>query len=153
MTADIIDLGSRRQAKTFVGTHVEPPLVPSSEVLSIFSDKLFRLPFVTLPAEECADWGEFWDRTTMWNDEPTEDGGSDYRRGRRYAREAVAAIVSDKAIPRGLELVVNRMIKRAFSRRGPAGRICRQLSSAEDGFLRELCLIAVEAVRQKGMPT
>jgi hypothetical protein len=93
------------------------------------------------------DWGEFWKHTIMWNDEPTGKGHVDYARGRRYAQEVIKAIVDDNAIPRELEMVVDAMIERGFRRRGPSGRLCRQLSSAEQGFLMELCSIAVEASR------
>ena len=43
-----------------------------------------------------------------------------------------------------LEIVVERMIEGAFRRRGPKGKLCRGLSSAENGFLQGLCEIAVK---------
>jgi hypothetical protein len=175
MSDDIIDLASRRSAKTLAAINQRAmlvvsaaeraaqqqrmpapdnaPLVYGAGVDTLFSAALFRMPFVALPTEECASWGEFWDRTSMWTDEPTKDASADYHRGLRYAQEAIAAIVAERAIPRGLEMIVEHMMRRAFARRGPAGRLCRQLSSAESAFLQQLCRIAVEAVRQNGMPT
>lgn len=90
------------------------------------------------------------EQTTLWNDEPTGDG--DYRRGRQYARDAVAAIIRDGVCSRNLEQVVDAIVERGFRRRGPGGGLRRQLSAAEAAFLDELCRIAVEAVRQNGMP-
>src|SRR5262249_2075157 len=43
----------------------------------------------------------------------------------------------------GVQIVVEHMMRRAFRRRGPRGRLCRQLSSTETAFLAELCKIAV----------
>ena len=146
---EIVEFPSR---KSTIPPPSSVPIATGSPLRQLHSETLFALPFVTLPAVECASWAEFWDRATIWNDEPTEDASADYWRGRRYGREAVAATIADGATPRGLEIVVEHIIKRGFSRRGPAGRLCRQLSSAEHGFLTELCQIAVEAVRQKGMP-
>jgi hypothetical protein len=117
-------------------------------LFNIHSRSLLALPFVTLPSETCEDWGEFWKRTTMWNDEPTDCGYVDFSRGRRYAREAVAAIISDGAHWRDLELVVDAILHRGFSRRGPGGRLCRQLSTAETAFLHELCRIAIEVKQE-----
>jgi hypothetical protein len=150
MSANIIDLASRQQARALHGLGCERP--SPANLFSIHSPSLLSLPFVTLPLEQCADWGEFWKRTTMWNDEPTDKGHLDFARGRRYAREAIAALIEDGAQSRGLEMVVDTILDRGFSRRGPGGRLCRQLSWAETAFLHELCKIAVEAVRQKGMP-
>jgi hypothetical protein len=123
----------------------EGPVIPSDRPLH--SERLLLLPFVTRPSapEHYEDWGQFWKHAIMWNDEPTGSHLDDYARGRDYAREAIKAIVDDDAIPRGLQQVVEAIIERGFSRRGPSGRLCRQLSSAERSFLRELCTIAVEA--------
>jgi hypothetical protein len=98
---------------------------------------------VTLPERpgECTDWGDFWRQTTLWNDEPT--GNGDHARGRQYARDAILAIRADNATSRTLQMIVEAMIERAFKRRGKAGRLCRQLSWAEIGFLNEICRIAV----------
>jgi len=80
----------------------------------------------------------------MWNDEPTDNSCADYHRGRKYAQAAVEALVTERVRTRQLEIVVERMIEGAFRRRGPKGALCRRLSSAEHGFLQELCKIAVE---------
>jgi hypothetical protein len=107
-------------------------------------------PAARVPAAEYTCWGDFWKRTVMWNDEPTEDSCADYQRGRGYAREAVAAIVKDAALSRSLRIVVETILERAFRRRGPRGGLCRQISSAEDGFLTELVDIAVAGARHLG---
>jgi hypothetical protein len=151
MSADIIELAARQQVKVLRdlaalsnrGCDQPSP----GKLFKVHSRSLLALPFVTLPTEEC-DWREFWKRTSMWNDDPTGVAHVDWSRGRRYAREAITAIISDGASPRNLEMVVDAIIERGFRRRGPGGRICRQLSSAETGFLHELCEIAVETTRQ-----
>lgn len=150
MTAEIINLTSRHNAKALDGiAERDNPAEDNSGsfFFNIHSRSLLALPFVTLPLQKCEDWGDFWKRTTMWNDDPTKEGHVDHRRGREYARQAIAALIKDGARSRGLEMVVDHMIERAFRRRGPGGRLCRQLSSAETGFLHELCEIAVEASR------
>lgn len=114
---------------------------------AVHSKSLFQLPFVTVPSEEVADWREFWKRTTMWNVQPTDDGSSDYHKGKKYAQDAIAAIIKDGAIPRNLEQVLRSMIESGFRRRGPTGQLCRRLGSAESGFIDELCKVAVEASR------
>lgn len=106
-----------------------------------FSESYFRLPFVTLPAEEFATWGEFWERVDMWNDKPTANGCEDYQRGRRYARSAIEAIRQERATSRCLEITIERMLEGAFRRRGPKGKLCCQLSSAEQAFLQEVCRV------------
>jgi hypothetical protein len=98
---------------------------------------------VTLPEEPGDNWGEFWERVDMWNDKPTDNACADYHRGRKYAQAAVEAIVAERASNRQLEIVVERMIEGAFRRRGLKGKLCRGLSSAEQGFLKGLCKIAV----------
>jgi hypothetical protein len=77
--------------------------------------------------------------------QPTSNGCADYQRGRQYARAAVEAIVTDDATIRQLEIVVKGLIDGAFRRRGPGGRLCRQLSSSEQAFLQELCRLAVDS--------
>lgn len=106
----------------------------SWEFAKTYSDSFFEFPFVTLPSEKCATWGEFWKRVVMWNDEPTGNECADYQRGRRHARDAIEVIRKENACPRGLEIVVERMIERAFRRRGPKGALCRNLSSADRLF-------------------
>jgi hypothetical protein len=117
--------------------------VPNDYFTQLFSMSFFKLPFVTLPQEACDDWGEFWKRVVMWNDEPTGNVCADYHCGRKYAQAAVEALVTERAGTRQLEIVVERMIEGAFRRRGPKGKLCRGLSSAEQGFLQGLCKIAV----------
>jgi hypothetical protein len=117
--------------------------VPNDYFTHLFSKSFFKLPFVTLPQDPGDDWGEFWERVDMWNDEPTDNASADYHRGKKYAMAAVEALVTDRVGTRQLEIVVERMIERAFRRRGPKGALCRRLSSAEEGFLLELCKIAV----------
>jgi hypothetical protein len=151
MTADIIHLASRQQTKALCGLPTPSEVISGSPGMLSYahSPSLFALPFVALPSQECSDWGEFWKRTTMWNDDPTGAAGHvDYSRGKRYAREAIVAIISDGASPHSLTMVVDAIVDRGFKRRGPGGRPCRVLSSAEEGFLHELCEIAVEAARQ-----
>jgi hypothetical protein len=46
--------------------------------------------------------------------------------------------------PRGLEIIVEQMIEKAFRRRGRKGALCRKLSSSEGAFLTEICRIAVK---------
>ena len=94
--------------------------------------------------------GQFWKQTVMWNDEPTDDQCADFARGRRHACLAIEALRTERICSRQLETIVERMIERAFRRRGPAGRPCRQLSSSEQGFLKELCRVAVEIELSKG---
>jgi len=118
--------------------------VPNDYFTHLFSKSFFKLPFVTLPQDPGDDWGEFWERVDMWNDEPTGNSCTDYHRGRKYAQAAVEALVTDRVSVRQLEIVVERMIEGAFRRRGPKGKLCRGLSSAENGFLQGLCEIAVK---------
>jgi hypothetical protein len=118
--------------------------VPDDYFTQHFSMSFFKLPFVTLPQEPGDDWGEFWERVVMWNDEPTDNSCADYHRGRKYAQAAVQALLTDRPRSiRQLEILVESMIEGAFRRRGPKGALCRKLSSAEHGFLQELCNIAV----------
>jgi len=107
---------------------------------TLFSETYWTLPFVTMPTEECGSWAEFWKRAVMWNDEPTDDQHADFWRGRRYAFLAIEAIRKDKTCGRQLEITVKRMIEGAFRRRGPSGKLCRNLSVAEKGFIDFLCL-------------
>ncbi len=120
-----------------------PTNVPNTSGWPIFGPSLFALPFVTLPTEQCSEWGEFWRKTVMWNDDPTTDGCADHQRGKEYARMAVAAILHDRASSRGLEITVAALVERALRRRGPAGKLCRQVSSAETAFLYELCQMVI----------
>jgi hypothetical protein len=148
--SNVIDISSRYNAKALEGiAQRDNPVEDNSGAFffDIHSRSLLALPFVTLPLQKCDDWEDFWKRTSMWNDDPTKEGCVDHRRGRDYARQAIAALIKDGARSRGLEMVLDHMIDRAFKRRGPGGRLCRQLSSAETGFLHELCEIAVEASR------
>jgi hypothetical protein len=107
---------------------------------TLFSQTYWTLPFVKLPAEKCESWGEFWKCAVMWNDEPTDDKHADFSRGRRYAFLAIEAIRKDKTCGRQLEITVDTMIEGAFRRRGPSGKLCRNLSVAEQGFIDFLCL-------------
>jgi hypothetical protein len=106
----------------------------------LYSNTFFRLPFVTLPENVPADWGEFWKQTDMWNEAAS---AASYKEGKEYGRLAVAAIRKDDSCDRQLEIVVDRMIEQAFRRRGPNGKLCRGLSSSEKGFLNALCNAAV----------
>ena len=107
------------------------------------SETFFQLPFVTLPEEPAASWGEFWRATEMWNAAPEGKPHEDSARGRQYARMAIEAIQQDSASGRQLELTVERMIERAFNRRGKGGRLCRQLDYAAHGFIAEICKAAL----------
>src|SRR5712671_2734340 len=135
ITGQIIDFASRYQSKVLHGLTTGTVPAPSSDN----SSSLLALPFVTLPADLPNDWGEFWRQTTLWNDEPTGQAHIDYKRGRQYARDAIAAIIKDGCRSRNLEMVVEALVNRGFHRRNPGGRLCRKLSSAEEGFLFELC--------------
>jgi hypothetical protein len=112
----------------------------------IYADGLFALPFVTMPSEEddFESWGAFWKSVDMWNDKPTDKSHVDYARGRDYARAAINATLKENASSRGLEIIVERMIEKAFRRRGRKGALCPKLSSSEEAFLTEICRIAVE---------
>jgi hypothetical protein len=122
---------------------------PNDYFTHLFSKSFFRLPFVTLPEDPGDCWGEFWKRVDMWNDKPTDNSCTDYHRGRKYAEAAVEALSTERVSTRQLEIVVERMIERAFRRRGPKGKLCRGLSSAEHGFLMGLCKIAVKGRARK----
>jgi hypothetical protein len=125
---------------------------------TLFSRTYWTLPFVTMPAEECDSWGEFWKRVVMWNDERTDDSYADFWRGRKYAFLAIEAIGKDKTGGRQLEITVKSMIEGAFRRRGPSGKLCRDLSSAEQGFIDFLCLAITrpaycrEQAKRQGWP-
>lgn len=142
--SNVIDFASRQRPKP---TPVAFSLQISGARGNLHSDSLFQLPFVTLPAGEVTDWRDFWDRATLWNDQPTDDAGEDYHRGRRYAEAAIRSIIKDDAIHHDLVLVVQRMIEGGFRRKGKGGRLCRSLASSEEGFIDALCKIAVEASR------
>jgi hypothetical protein len=142
MDSNVIEFRSR--AARSVRPQSEDDDAPTVGATKLFSGAFFALPFVTLPSEECGSWGEFWERVVMWNDEPTDNACTDYHRGRKYAKAAVEALVTERVSCRQLEIVVDRMIEGAFRRRGPKGALCRKLSSAEHGFLQGLCKIAVE---------
>jgi hypothetical protein len=130
-------------------TTLPPEDMPMASPLlwHLHSLALFDLPFVTLPAMEFTSWRDFWKHTVMWNDEPTDNRCDDYQRGRRYAREAVAAIVKDGAQPRSLQIVVKTILERAFRRRGPRGGLCRHSHRPRKAFLNELVDIAVAGAR------
>lgn len=133
--AAIVDPGAGAQVIAF------PDPVPAAQSQrSLYSDAFFRLPFVTLPETAPAQWGEFWKVTVMWNEAAA---AATYQDGVRYARDAVTAICQDGVGARQLEIVVERMIEQAFRRRDAAGKLCRQLSSSEQGFLTALCRSAV----------
>lgn len=141
--SNVIDFASRQRARATpasIGLQI-----PGAR--KIHSDSLFALPFVTLPPGKFTDWSDFWDQTKLWNDEPTDDPSEDYHRGRRYAEDAIGAIIKDDAIHHDLVLVMQRMIEGGFRRKGPAGRLCRSLASCEEGFIDALCKIAVESSR------
>jgi hypothetical protein len=108
-------------------------------LMTLHSETYWTLPFVKLPAEQCASMGEFWKRVVMWND-TNRWPPADFWRGRRYAFLAIEAIRKDKTCGRQLEITVDRMIESAFRRRGPSGKLCRNLSVAEQGFLDFLCV-------------
>jgi hypothetical protein len=112
----------------------------------IHADGLFALPFVTMPSEEddFESWGAFWKSVDMWNDEPTDKSHVDYARGRNYAQAVIDVTLKENGSSRGLEIIVERMIEKAFRRRGRKGALCRKLSSSEDAFLTEICRIAVK---------
>jgi len=114
---------------------------------NVHSESLLALPFVTRPSDDIESWAEFWEQTNLWNDEPIDNAHIDYSRGEQYARAAVAAIIDDGAIAHDLILVVGRIVKSGFKRRGPAGRPCRSLSATAEGFIDQLCKIAVESSR------
>lgn len=149
MSAQIIPFAAKPERASIAAPAVSPP-EPGSTVgfRSLHSNAVFALPFVTLPAVECADWRAFWRETEMWNDEPTDKPSDDFARGRRYAGLAIEALRRDETSPRQLEMIVERMIERAFRRRGPAGKLCRQLPSSEQGFILEVCRAAVKGVQQ-----
>lgn len=137
MPADVIDFATRQLANTLPQGPDDPAKV------CLFSPSLEALPFYTLPAQECRDGNDYISRHAMWNDGPYNKGYLDRARGRQYAREAVAAIIKDGARSHCLERLVWAIIDHGFKRRGPGGRLCRQLSTTEEGFLFGLCEIAV----------
>ena len=61
--------------------------VPDDYFTHLFSMSFFKHPFVTMPQEPGDDWGEFWERVVMWNDEPTDNACADCHRGRKYGRQ------------------------------------------------------------------
>ena len=146
---NVVQFSDRRKRDVGAPVPLGAP-VPDDYFTQYFSMSFFKLPFVTLPQEPGDNWGEFWERVDMWNDEPTDNSCADYHRGRKYAQAAVETLVTDRPRSiRQLEIVVECMIEGAFRRRGPKGALCRKLSSAEHGFLQGLCKIAVEG-RQHG---
>jgi hypothetical protein len=118
----------------------EAPTVEESRYLwSLFSKEYWLLPFVTLPTTDFKDMGEFWEQVVMWNDQPTNSPATDYHRGRYYAYLAIQAIEKSGSSNRQLEITIERMLEVAFKRRGPGGKLCRGLGSAELGFLEAVC--------------
>jgi hypothetical protein len=105
---------------------------------------LDKLPFVTW-----APAGNYW------NDEPTDDGGEDFQRGRRFARAALEAVRSDIAqygtmpvviqlTARRIELILESMIRdgiRRHKKGGPGSRTV--LTSSMQGFLTTFTKVAV----------
>lgn len=140
--SNVIEFVPRQQAKG-----AEALMPPNGGLGVIHSQSLLALPFVTLPPAEVTDWKEFWEQTSLWNDQPTNASSADYHRGIDYAKCAVAAIVKDRALSHDLQLVVGRIISGGFRRKGPGGKLCRGLAAAEEGFIYELCKIAVESSR------
>ena len=140
MSAEIIQFvaGSERASST---APTEP--APTVGFRGIHSPTVFTLPFVTLPARDCTDWKTFWQETEMWNVTPGSKPHEDYSLGREYARLTIAAIKQDESTGRPLDQIVSRMIELAFTRRGPGGRLCRQLDSVAVGFIREVCKAAL----------
>jgi hypothetical protein len=160
VSADIIKLADRLQKNEPVHRRIfgpEPAVSASSDssVIALgrlHSKTLFRLPFVTLPSEKTTNWREFWRAADFWNVAPSDDPAADRRRGRDYAWRAVQAIVRDDAEERDLEIVVERLVKKAMKRRGARGYLARSLSTVDEGFLHELCRMVVALARAHGMP-
>lgn len=116
---------------------------PAPHVFSprtLYSDAFFRLPFVTPPDSDVSGWAEFWQRTDMWNDAAS---AATYQTGRQYAKAGIAAIRRDDSCTRQLEIVVEKMLEKAFRRRDAKGNASRGLSPSEKGFLAELANAAI----------
>jgi len=124
------------------GTTDATNVCESRYLWSLFSKEYWLLPFVTLPTEDFKDMGEFWEQVVMWNDQPTGNQAADYHRGRYYAFLAIDAIQTAGCSNRQLEITVERILEAAFKRRGPAGKLCRGLGSAEEGFIAAVCRAA-----------
>lgn len=136
MSAEIIQFVARPERVSFTGQAAEPR--------SLYPEAVFHLPFVTQPVEQPANWRVFWQETELWNCEISGKPHEDCSLGRQYARAAVAAFQEEGvSSPLLLEKIVDRMIERAFTRRGPGGRLCRQLDNVAQGFIREVCKAAL----------
>jgi hypothetical protein len=140
MSAEIINF-VRRPGRT--SSTAPETAAPTAGFRSIHSPTVFTLPFVTLPEQPCTDWRTFWQETEMWNVTPSRRPHEDFQLGRQYARQTIDAIKQDESSDRPLDQIVSRMIERAFTRRGPGGRLCRQLDATVQGFIREVCKAAL----------
>ena len=98
-----------------------------------FGPSLKSLPFVKMKGH-----GQRARPTTFWNDAPTGKGRDDFKRGRRYATLAIAAIAADGCASWDLERIIEAIVVDAASRKVKGGKYSRTLPPAVDGFIHEL---------------
>jgi hypothetical protein len=89
------------------------------------------LPFVKLKADD----QPMWRPESFWNVEPTGNRQTDVRLGRKYAREAIAAMKADHN-SHLIAHIVQDIIKDAITRAGERGRGRRNAIAL--GFLSEI---------------
>ena len=109
----------------FTGSHWKPRRT--------FGPSLKTLPFVKMKGH-----GQRARPTTFWNDAPTGKGRDDFKRGRRYATLAIAAIAADGCASWDLERIIEAIVVDAASRKVKGGKYSRTLPPAVDGFIHEL---------------
>lgn len=105
-----------------------------ADVRRIHAPAFTALPFVT--RKEVSD--KLSQAISFWNDIPSGDGMSDYKRGRIFAGMVVDAIATDQCGSRPLERAFEAIILDAVARRVKGGKHSRTLPPAVDGFLLEL---------------
>jgi hypothetical protein len=92
----------------------------------------------SLPFVEMKGSGQRASPASFWKDIPTGKGRDDFKRGRRYAALAIAAIAADGCASWELAKIIKAIVVDAASRRAKGGKYSRTLPPAIDGFIHEL---------------
>ena len=103
----------------------------AAEILRYTQPAAKTLPFVKLRAND----QPLWRPESFWHVDPTGKREDDFKRGRKYARLAIAAMKADRD-SQLVARVVQDIIKDAVERNGQKGRGRR--SPAALGFLAEI---------------
>jgi hypothetical protein len=114
-------------------TDGEAPAWTPEQIRRIFAPSVRALPFVSL-----SDENPFGPPLSYWNDVPTEDFRTDFKRGRHYADMTISAIDADDCGSFFLGHIIGAMVKDAIARKSKGGRYSRTLPPAVSGFFYQL---------------